>query len=209
MTDIAAAKPSNLPNILTFGRLLAAPLVGALILWADHTVFSAGAALAGQIYAAALAVFLIAALTDLADGALARKLGAVTPLGAALDHAADKALTACALLALTAAILPRDLAFAALLIVGRDMIMAGLREGLAQAGRKLPVGQLGKLKTVVELVAITMILAIQVMAMLNLAPELLEAAGWAARIALWAAAILGLLSLGLYLREAMRQDAAV
>ena len=74
-------------------------LTAGLILFAMTYLYT-DRVLAGFIYAMALMVFLFAAATDWLDGYFARKLNAVTPLGAALDHCADKVLTACTLLAL-------------------------------------------------------------------------------------------------------------
>ena len=86
-------------------------------------------------------------LTDWLDGWLARKFDAVTPLGAALDHVADKVLVACALVALAYAALPLHLVIAAVIILGRDIAIAGLREGISAQGGSLPVSQLRKMES--------------------------------------------------------------
>ena len=93
--------------VLTITRIVLGPVIAGLIL-AAMTFLYTDRAVAGLIYAVTLVVFLIAAATDWLDGYFARKLNAVTPLGAALDHCADKVLIACTLLALACAALPFD-----------------------------------------------------------------------------------------------------
>jgi len=127
---------SKLPMALTLARMAAGPLVAALVLWAGAQVF-VDRSLAAQLYLIAAAVFSLAAASDWLDGHLARKLGVVSELGAALDHAADKVLVTCALVALAYAALPLPLTVAAVIILGRDMAVAGLREGLSASGRAL------------------------------------------------------------------------
>lgn len=203
-----AARPSALPTALTIARLVAAPLTAGFILWGDHVLFTAGGEYAALLIGAALLIFILAALTDWADGALARRLNAVTPLGAALDHAADKALVTATLVALAATFLPFDLVIAAGLILTRDVAVAGLREGLALSGRKLPVSGLGKLKTVLELVGVGAAIALQLAALLAPASEqpleVLNLIGMLSRFSLWAAAALALWSGAVYARDALR-----
>ncbi len=150
--------------------------------------------MAGLIYAAALVIFMLAALTDWLDGWLARKLDAVTPLGAALDHAADKVLIACALVALAYASLPLNLVGAAVLILGRDMAVAGLREGIAAQGKSLPVSALGKWKAAAEMAGVGAFLTFQSAALLGLPAAIVLGLNWAALILIWSAAALALIS---------------
>ena len=191
------ALSKNLPTLLTIFRIVMGPVVAALILWAAHELHK-DPLLAGFIYALALILFALAAATDWLDGYLARKWDAVTPLGAALDHAADKVLITCALVALAYAALPMMLVAASVLILGRDVAVAGLREGISAQGKSLPVSQLGKWKAAAEMAGVGAFLAFQTAALLapvfGLADSIDDGLSWAARILLWAAAVLALVS---------------
>jgi CDP-diacylglycerol--glycerol-3-phosphate 3-phosphatidyltransferase len=183
----------NLPTLLTLFRIAMGPVIAGLILAAADVTYR-DPLLAGFIYAAALLLFTLAALTDWLDGWLARKLDAVTPLGAALDHAADKVLITCALVALAYAALPLSLVAAAVLILGRDVAVAGLREGIAAQGKLLPVSALGKWKAAAEMAGVGAFLAFQSAALLDAAPSIALGLSWAAKILIWAAAGLALVS---------------
>ncbi|HET9232355.1 MAG TPA: CDP-alcohol phosphatidyltransferase family protein, partial [Vitreimonas sp.] len=150
----------QLPTILTLFRIAMGPVIAGLILWAAAETY-ADRLLAGFIYALCLILFLLASATDWLDGWLARKFDAVTPLGAALDHTADKVLIVCVLVALAYAALPLGLVAATVLILGRDVAIAGLREGLSQSGRTLPVNQLGKWKAAAEMSGVAAFLGFQ------------------------------------------------
>lgn len=195
---------SLIPTTLTLFRLAMGPVIGGLALWAAAVLYS-DRLLAGFIYALALIVFLLAALTDWLDGWLARKLDAVTPLGAALDHTADKVLIACVLVALAYSALPLSLAAAAILIVGRDVAIAGLREGVSASGRALPVGALGKWKAAAEMAGVAAFLAFQASALLFAPANVVLGLDYAARILIWMAAGLALLSGVQYTRAASRR----
>lgn len=196
----------RLPLILTLSRIIAAPIIAALVIWAHAIVFTEGAGRAAQLYAVAGIVFVAAALTDFFDGWLARRHDAVTPVGAALDHAADKALVAGALLALAYALLRWDLVLAAVLLVVRDVAVAGLREGLSGSGRSLPVSSLGKLKAFAEMVAIAAFMFLPALAFAGAGAH--AVISWIAVAALWAAVALALMSAALYVRAAFAQPAS-
>jgi CDP-diacylglycerol--glycerol-3-phosphate 3-phosphatidyltransferase len=183
-----------LPTMLTLGRLAAAPLVAGLILWGDAIVFSQGARAALVFFAIALVLFIAASVTDALDGILARKLNATSDLGAALDHAADKALTTCTLVALAVTALTTDLVVAVIIILTRDVTIAGLREGMALSGRALPVSSTGKLKTVVVLIGAGAALAAQTLVYADADVNLLRVVVLASHGALWAGAALSLWS---------------
>jgi CDP-diacylglycerol--glycerol-3-phosphate 3-phosphatidyltransferase len=183
----------NLPTLLTIFRIVMGPVIAALVLWAADVTY-ADRLLAGFIYALCLILFLIAAATDWLDGYLARKLGAVTPLGAALDHAADKVLITCVLVALAYAALPLMLVAAAVLILGRDVAVAGLREGISAQGKSLPVSQLGKWKAAAEMAGVGAFLAFQAAAILFAPASVIVGLDWAAALLLWSAAALALIS---------------
>lgn len=137
-----------LPNALTVGRLLAAPLVGLLVL----------AGTGGDAARAAFLVFAAAAATDFLDGWLARRLGATSALGRALDPIADKAMVVIALSALMARAGPdAALGLPAIAILFREILVAGLRE--ATGSLALAVTPLAKWKTAAQLVAVAALLA--------------------------------------------------
>jgi cardiolipin synthase (CMP-forming) len=191
----------HLPTVLTLSRIAMGPVIAGLILWAAHETY-ADRLLAGFIYALCLVLFLLAAATDWLDGWLARKLDAVTPLGAALDHTADKVLIVCVLVALAYAALPLGLVAATVIILGRDVAIAGLREGLSQSGRTLPVNQLGKWKAAAEMAGVAAFLGFQSAAILFAPQSIIDGLDGAARILLWAAAGLALISAAIYARAA-------
>lgn len=192
--------------MLTLTRIALGPIVAGLILWAASVLYS-DRLLAGFIYALAAILFIIAALTDWLDGWLARKLDAVTPLGAALDHSADKVLVICALVALAYAALPLSLVVASVIILARDVAIAGLREGLAASGRAPPVSRIGKWKAAAEMAGVASFLAFQAAALLGAAPSIVQGLDWAARLLIWAAAGLALFSGARYAAAAFKRPA--
>ena len=195
---------SWLPTALTLFRIAMGPVIAGLVLWAAAETY-ADRLLAGFIYALCLILFVLASITDWLDGWLARKFDAVTPLGAALDHTADKVLIVCVLVALAYAALPLGLVVATVLILGRDVAMAGLREGLSQSGRTLPVNQLGKWKAAAEMSGVAAFLGFQAAAILFAPQALVDGLDLAARILLWAAAALALISAGVYAAAAFKR----
>lgn len=184
---------SPIPTLLTVFRIAMGPVIAALVLWAANDLHT-DPLLSGFIYALAFILFLLAASTDWLDGYLARKWNAVTPLGAALDHAADKVLITCVLVALAYAALPMMLVAASVLILGRDVAVAGLREGISAQGKTLPVSQLGKWKAAAEMAGVAAFLAYQSAALLSAGVNVIVGLDWAARILIWAAAVLALVS---------------
>jgi CDP-diacylglycerol--glycerol-3-phosphate 3-phosphatidyltransferase len=139
----------TLPTLLTWARIVAIPLiVGLFYLPAEPATRNL----------AATVLFVVVALTDWLDGYLARKLNQTSSFGAFLDPVADKFLVCAALLILLQ--LDRVNAFVALVIIGREIAISALREWMAQIGasRSVAVHMLGKLKTVVQMVAIPFLL---------------------------------------------------
>lgn len=142
----------NLPNFLTWLRIMAIPLfVGIFYLPADWMPP------ATQNLAATI-VFAGAALTDWLDGYLARVLNQTSAFGAFLDPVADKLMVAAALIVLVH--LDRLDAPIALIIIGREITISALREWMAQIGksRSVAVSFLGKIKTASQMVAIPLLL---------------------------------------------------
>lgn len=180
------------------------PVIAALVLW-SATLFYSDPINAGLIFGAAFVLFALAAATDWLDGWAARKLNAVTPLGAALDHSADKVLITCVVVALAYAALPLELVIASVLILGRDVAVAGLREGIAAQGKTLPVSALGKWKAAAEMCGVAAFLAFQTAALLGQPAALVVGLYWGARLLLWAAAILALLSGAQYVAALLRR----
>jgi CDP-diacylglycerol--glycerol-3-phosphate 3-phosphatidyltransferase len=131
----------NLPNILTMMRIAAIPLLAALLMSPSR---SAG------FWAASL--FAIASITDWLDGYLARRMGIVTIFGKFLDPIADKLIV----MAVLIMILPfnRVPAWMVLIILGREIIITGLRGIASSEGIVIQASDLGKYKTIFQIVAI-------------------------------------------------------
>jgi cardiolipin synthase len=139
----------NLPTLLTWARIVAIPLiVGVYALPLDAPTRNL----------IATAMFIAFAITDWADGWLARRLNQTSSFGAFLDPVADKFLVCAALLVLVE--LDRVNALVALVIIGREIAISALREWMAQIGaaRSVAVHMLGKVKTTVQMVAIPFLL---------------------------------------------------
>ena len=139
----------NVPTLLTWGRIIAIPLVvGVFYLGLDQETQNVTATV----------LFVLVALTDWADGYLARRLKMTSSFGAFLDPVADKFLVCAALLVLVE--LGRLHALVALIIIGREIAISALREWMAQIGaaRSVAVSMIGKVKTVVQMVAIPFLL---------------------------------------------------
>lgn len=139
----------NLANKLTLLRLALVPF---------FLVFTVADSLETRI--AALVVFVLASLTDLWDGRIARKRGQVTTLGIFLDPLADKFLIATAFVAFVQIDEVNVPAWMVVLIIGREFLITGLRALAATAGRVLPAQPAGKFKTTSQIVAIITILLI-------------------------------------------------
>jgi CDP-diacylglycerol--glycerol-3-phosphate 3-phosphatidyltransferase/cardiolipin synthase len=140
----------NLPNTLTWLRILMIPALVAVYYfvpypWADP---------------ASCAAFALAGFTDTLDGYYARKLGLTSRLGAFLDPVADKLIVAAALIL----IVSRDprwfLVIAAIVIIGREITVSALREWMAEIGArgKVKVSALGKYKTIMQIVGLSLLL---------------------------------------------------
>ena len=138
----------KIPNILTIGRIILVPFfVVAFYLpgfYGDLTAF---------------ALFVIASFTDFLDGMLARMLGEESKLGELLDPIADKIIVATALILLVMDGTIRHYeVIAAIIILTREILISGLREFLAKGQVKLPVSNLAKLKTFLQMIAIALLL---------------------------------------------------
>ncbi len=141
--------PWNLPNTLTWLRIGAVPLIVLLFYmpywWADPAT--------GLMFAAA-------GITDSLDGYLARRWGQTSRLGAFLDPVADKLIVAVALVLLVSKDSRALIALTAAVIIGREITISALREWMAEIGqrRKVAVSQLGKYKTILQIVGLSFML---------------------------------------------------
>lgn len=139
----------NIPNTLTLLRIILIPVFMLVFYlpfdWADGL---------------ACAIFVLAAITDLLDGYLARRLGQMSKLGAFLDPVADKLMVAVVLVLLVDQD-PRPLmALPAAVIIGREITVSALREWMAELGArsKVAVSILGKIKTITQMVALILLI---------------------------------------------------
>jgi CDP-diacylglycerol--glycerol-3-phosphate 3-phosphatidyltransferase/cardiolipin synthase len=141
---------TRLPNILTYGRIVAVPVLAA-VLFFGHEPSSRWIA---------LGIFIAACVTDWLDGYLARIWELQSTLGRMLDPIADKLLVGATLLMLvdTGTIGGWSI-WAAVIILSREILVSGLREFLAELNVKVHVTQLAKWKTTVQFVALGMLLA--------------------------------------------------
>jgi len=178
----------NLPNILTLSRIAAIPVVVACF-WLDR----------GWAQWFSMIVFVAACVTDWFDGYFARRYHQISRFGRFLDPIADKLLVAAALLMLVdRGPLHGVHVLAALIILAREILVSGLREFLAELRVGLPVSQLAKWKTGVQMVAIALLLVG------DAADHILTVAGlWM----IWAAALLTLITGYDYLRTGLRHMA--
>jgi CDP-diacylglycerol---glycerol-3-phosphate 3-phosphatidyltransferase len=148
------AHPLALPNILTYGRIVAIPIVVGCMFWQSI--------LEGKLWLrwVALAVFIAAGITDFLDGYLARAWAQQSSLGRMLDPIADKLLVASCLLMLAAEDTIHGWALlAAVVILCREILVSGLREYLAELRVSVPVTRLAKWKTTLQLVAVGFLIA--------------------------------------------------
>ncbi len=143
------ARPYALPNLLTYARIAAVPAVVACMYW--QNILQGGEWLRWV----ALTIFISAGITDILDGYFARKYGEQSTFGRMLDPIADKLLVASCLLMLAADDTIRGWSlWAAIVILCREILVSGLREYLAELRVSVPVTQLAKWKTALQLVAV-------------------------------------------------------
>ena len=150
-----ARRAFNLPNMLTYARIVAVPMVVVCFFLEGHLKSSDFARWL------ALAIFLAASITDYFDGYLARAWQQTSNIGKMLDPIADKLLVSTCLLLLAAddeGIAGWSL-WAAIIILCREILVSGLREYLAALKVSVPVTQLAKWKTAIQMVAIAFLLA--------------------------------------------------
>ena len=178
--------PINIPNALTMLRILLIPVLVIVfyVPFRHHLLVAAG-------------VFALAAVTDWFDGYLARRLGQMTAFGAFLDPVADKLMVVTALVLLVERHDTLLFTLAACVIIGREIVVSALREWMAELGQRtsVAVSYIGKVKTAFQMVAITALLAI----------DPARDGNWLLALCylvLYAAAVLTLWSMFIYLRAA-------
>jgi len=177
----------TIPTIMTWARIAAIPLiVGVFYLPIEPA--------SRNLIATVL--FVVSAATDWLDGYLARKLNQVSSFGAFLDPVADKILVCASVLVLVH--LGRADVFVALIIIGREIAISALREWMAQIGasKSVAVHMIGKLKTVVQMVAIPFLLFDGTLF------DVIDTRAWGVWL-IWVAAVMTVWSMVYYLQKAL------
>ncbi|RMF12886.1 MAG: CDP-diacylglycerol--glycerol-3-phosphate 3-phosphatidyltransferase [Gammaproteobacteria bacterium] len=173
----------NVPNLLTLIRIVMIPVIVVVyyLPW-EHAGFTAAF------------IFMVVGFTDWLDGYLARKWDQSTPFGAFLDPVADKLMVAVALTLLVETFDSPAMTLPAMVIIGREIVISALREWMAEVGQRasVAVSYIGKVKTLIQMMAITGLLAFEPWTTLN----------WIAVVLLYVAAVLTLWSMLVYLRAA-------
>ena len=189
------AAPTNLPILLTWLRIVAIPLFVAVLYFPEDWLSER------QANVISMWIFIVAAITDWADGYLARKWNQTTSFGAFLDPVADKLMVTAALIVLAEKGLVDP--FASLIIIGREITISALREWMAHLGqsKNVAVNILGKVKTVTQLVAIPFLLFNGVLfGLFHTNPV--------GRVFIWVSAIITLWSMVVYLKAALKDHGA-
>ena len=183
--------PLNLPNLLTWLRIVLIPLFVGIFYFEQSWVSAPNQNLVATV------LFTIAAITDWLDGWLARRLNQTSAFGAFLDPVADKLMVAAALIILVQ--LERADAIVALIIIGREIAISALREWMAQIGaaKSVAVSFIGKIKTASQMIAIPLLLYHDPIGAFD--PQ------WLGTWLIWLAAALTLVSMAYYLKVALPQ----
>ncbi len=138
----------NLPNSITLSRIAAIPL----FLWVLSPVSPIRAP--GHQELAAALLFFLASVTDGLDGYLARRRGQITTVGVLLDPLADKLMVSAAYIVLVGYVPEIVPAWIATLVIGREFLVTGLRSIAAAEGFAIQASEIGKLKTVIQIVSV-------------------------------------------------------
>jgi cardiolipin synthase len=187
------ARPYALANLLTYARIAAVPAVVACMYWQD--ILQAGEWLRWL----ALAIFIAAGVTDILDGYFARRYGEQSTFGRMLDPIADKLLVASCLLMLAADDTIRGWSlWAAIVILCREILVSGLREYLAELRVSVPVTQLAKWKTTLQLIAVGFLIAGKA------GDAIVPGVTWTGLVLLWLSALLTLYTGWDYFRAGVR-----
>jgi len=181
----------NIPNILTLARIALIPVFLLVAYWPPALGFEANSSDMTR-HIILTTIFVVAAVTDWFDGYLARTLNQTSAFGRFLDPVADKLMVAAALIVLVQWQPSMSMAFAAIVIISREITVSALREWMAELGARtnVAVSTVGKYKTAFQMIAITVFL-------LNWPP--LEMLAYAL---LYTAVVLTLWSMFIYLKAA-------
>ena len=189
MTVSTQNKRWSIPNLLTYGRVVAVPIVVGLMFWPEEN----------WARWTALGIFAVAAVTDFFDGYLARVLSQHSTLGRMLDPIADKLIVSACLMMLVA---DRGITgvslWTAIVILCREILVSGMREFLAELHVGVPVSTVAKWKTTMQLVAIGFLIAGPA------GEEVLPGTTMIGLVLLWIAALLTLYTGWDYLRAGMK-----
>lgn len=186
--------PINLPNLITWSRILLIPLIVGVYYLPDPWLPI------GAKNLVATAIFVFAAITDWLDGYLARTLNQMSAFGAFLDPVADKLMVAGALIILLQ--LGRVESAVALIIIGREIAISALREWMASMGKSksVAVAFVGKVKTASQMIALPLLLYHDSLFGIDC-----QALG---TILIYVAAVLTVISMLYYLRKALPHASA-
>jgi CDP-diacylglycerol--glycerol-3-phosphate 3-phosphatidyltransferase len=147
---VPRTQPLSVPNLLTYARLAAVPLIAVVLFFLEGEMRNW----------LAVSIFVFASITDFLDGYVARAWGQQSPLGRMLDPIADKLLVGATLLLLVSdQTISGWSIWAALTILSREILVSGLREFLAELNVMVAVSRLAKWKTGVQMVALGFLLA--------------------------------------------------
>ena len=169
----------NLPNSITLIRIASIPLLMWILLSSRFDGIS------GERELLASAIFIAAAMTDGIDGYLARKRGQVTTMGILLDPLADKLLIAAAfvtLVQLNPSLVP---AWIAVIVIGREFLVSGLRSIASSEGFTIEASNLGKFKMVVQIVAVVAVILDHRWKELPIYSHYIFPIHWIATVAIW------------------------
>ncbi|TCM71039.1 CDP-diacylglycerol--glycerol-3-phosphate 3-phosphatidyltransferase [Acinetobacter calcoaceticus] len=159
MSTMTTGRILNIPNILTLARIALIPVFLIVAYWPP--AIGVGGHEGGMTRHLILtAIFIVAALTDWFDGYLARTLDQSSAFGRFLDPVADKLMVAAALIVLVQWRPSIEMAFAAIVIISREITVSALREWMAELGARtnVAVSNIGKYKTAFQMIAITVFL---------------------------------------------------
>ena len=178
----------NLPNYITLTRIAAIPL----LIWILCSPRFASEQSEREILASA--VFILASITDGIDGYLARRRGQITTMGMLLDPLADKLLIAAAFITLVQfnpALVP---AWMAVVIIGREFLVSGLRSIAASEGFTIQASELGKFKMLVQIIAVVAVILARRWHQWPVFGIYIFPVYWIAWVAIWFMVLLSLVS---------------
>jgi CDP-diacylglycerol---glycerol-3-phosphate 3-phosphatidyltransferase len=184
--------PVNLPNSITLTRILSIPL----LIWILSTNRFQG--VGGEQELLASALFIAASITDGIDGYLARKRGQITTMGILLDPLADKLLIAAAFIVLVQfnpSLVP---AWMAVVIIGREFLVSGLRSIAATEGFTIEASDLGKFKMLVQIVSVVAVILDHRWKVWPVYGSYVFPVHWIAVLSIWFMMLLSLISAGDY-----------